>query len=53
MKPLVQRDPFKIGVVAIVCGGLLGLVILVLSVASFGTNSYTAVLEHTAGLRKG
>ena len=53
MKPLVQRDPFRIGVVAIVCGALLGLVVLVLSVANFGTTSYTAVLEHTAGLRKG
>jgi phospholipid/cholesterol/gamma-HCH transport system substrate-binding protein len=53
MKPLVQRDPFRIGVIAIVCGGLLGLFVLVLSVANFGTNSYTAVLEHTAGLRKG
>lgn len=53
MKPLVQRDPFRIGVIAIVCGGLLGLVILVLSVSNFGSTSYTAVLEHTAGLRKG
>lgn len=53
MKALVARDPFRIGIVAIVCGGLLGLVVLVLSVANFGTNSYTAVLEHTAGLRKG
>jgi phospholipid/cholesterol/gamma-HCH transport system substrate-binding protein len=53
MKPLVARDPFRIGVVAIVCGALLGLVVLVLSVANFGTTSYTAVLEHTAGLRKG
>jgi phospholipid/cholesterol/gamma-HCH transport system substrate-binding protein len=53
MKPLVARDPFRIGVVAIVCGALLGLGVLVLSVANFGTNGYTAVLEHTAGLRKG
>ena len=53
MKPIVQRDPFKIGVVAIAVGVVLGLVILVLSVVSFGTTSYTAVLEHTAGLRKG
>lgn len=53
MKPLVQRDPFKIGLVAIAGGVVLGLVILVLSVVSFGTKSYTAVLEHTAGLRKG
>ncbi len=53
MKPLAERDPFRIGIVAIVVGGLIGLAIVVLSVVSFGTSSYTAVLEHTAGLRKG
>jgi phospholipid/cholesterol/gamma-HCH transport system substrate-binding protein len=53
MKPLSARDPFRIGVIAIACGAVIGLVILVLSVVSFGTTSYTAVLEHTAGLRKG
>lgn len=53
MKPLAQRDSFRIGIVAIVCGLALGLVVLVLSVVSFGTTGYTAVLEHTAGLRKG
>jgi phospholipid/cholesterol/gamma-HCH transport system substrate-binding protein len=53
MKPLVARDPFRIGIVAIALGAVLGLVVLVLSVVSFGTSSYTAVLEHTAGLRKG
>ena len=53
MKPLVQRDPFKIGLLAIALGVVGALVILVLSVVSFGTTSYTAVLEHTAGLRKG
>ncbi len=53
MKPLSERDPFRIGIVAIIIGGLIGLGILVLSVVSFGTTSYTAVIEHTAGLRKG
>ncbi len=53
MKPLSERDPFRIGIVAIVIGSLIGLAILVLSVVSFGTASYTAVVEHTAGLRKG
>ncbi len=52
-KPLSARDPFRIGVIAIALGVVGGLVILVLSVVSFGTTSYTAVLEHTAGLRKG
>ena len=53
MKPLGARDPFRIGVIAIALGIVGALVILVLSVVSFGTTSYTAVLEHTAGLRKG
>ena len=52
MKPLSERDPFRIGIVAIVIGGLIGLAILVLSVVCFGTTTYTAVIEHTAGLRK-
>ena len=53
MRALVQRDPFRIGLVAIALAVVGALVILVLSVVSFGTSSYTAVLEHTAGLRKG
>ena len=53
MKTLEQRDPFRIGVVAIALGVVGALLILVLSVVSFGTTSYTAELEHTAGLRKG
>lgn len=53
MKALTERDPFRIGIVAIILGGLVALAIVVLSVVSFGTRSYTAVLEHTAGLRKG
>jgi phospholipid/cholesterol/gamma-HCH transport system substrate-binding protein len=53
MKPLAERDPFRVGIVALVLVGLVGLLILVLSVVSFGTSSYTAVLEHTAGLRAG
>ncbi len=53
MKPLGARDPFRLGVIAIALGVVGALVILVLSVVSFGTTSYTAVLEHTAGLRKG
>lgn len=53
MKALSERDPFRIGIVALILGGLVGALILVLSVVSFGTGSYTAVLEHTGGLRKG
>jgi len=53
MKALVERDPFRIGLVALVLAGLVGGLILVLSIVSFGTSSYTAELQHTAGLRKG
>jgi phospholipid/cholesterol/gamma-HCH transport system substrate-binding protein len=51
VKPISTRDPFRVGIVALVVGGLLGAGILFFSVASFGTTTYTAVLEHTAGLR--
>lgn len=53
MKPMNERDPFKTGLVAIAVGLALALAIVGLSVANFGTKSYTAVLEHTAGLRVG
>ena len=53
MKPINERDPFKLGLVAILLLGLLGLGVVLLSVANFGTSSYTAVLEHTGGLRNG
>ena len=53
MKPMSARDPFRTGLVAIVVMGLIGVAVIVLSVVSFGTRSYTAVLEHTGGLRAG
>ena len=53
MKPMNARDPFRTGLVAIVVMGLIGAAVIVLSVVSFGTKSYTAVLEHTGGLRSG
>lgn len=53
MKALGTRDPFRIGVVAIAVGGLVGGLIVLASALSFGTRDYTAVLEHTAGLRVG
>lgn len=48
-----ERDPMRVGIVTIAVLGLIGAAVLVLSVTSFGTAKYTAVVEHTAGLRKG
>lgn len=53
MKPITNRDPFKIGLAMLAAFVALGVGIVLLSVASFGAQSYTAVLEHTAGLRTG
>lgn len=53
LKPMSARDPFKTGLVAIGVLGLLGGMVLFLSLANFGTTTYTAVLEHTGGLRAG
>ncbi|NGZ99904.1 hypothetical protein G5V59_05565 [Nocardioides sp. W3-2-3] len=53
MKPMNERDPLRIGIITIIVIGLIGAGVLVLSVANFGTKTYTAGLEHTAGLRKG
>jgi phospholipid/cholesterol/gamma-HCH transport system substrate-binding protein len=53
MKPMNARDPFKTGLVAIALLGVVGALVIFLSVANFGTQSYTAVLEHTGGLRVG
>lgn len=50
---LATRDPFRVGIAALVFGLLVAVGIVLLSVASFGTSSYTAVLEHSAGLRAG
>lgn len=53
MRTLAQRDPFRIGLAAIVGGLLLAVAVVVLSVVNVGSRSYTAELEHTAGLRVG
>lgn len=53
MKPIYQRDPFKVGIVAIIVGLVLCLGVVMLSVVSFGTRDYKAYLAQTAGLRKG
>jgi phospholipid/cholesterol/gamma-HCH transport system substrate-binding protein len=49
----LAKDPFKIGIAAILAGALVvGLVVLTTFV-SIGKNSYTAILAQTAGLRVG
>jgi phospholipid/cholesterol/gamma-HCH transport system substrate-binding protein len=53
MKALVSRDPFRIGLVAIAVGAIVGLLVVAATFVSFGTRSYTAVLAQTAGLRPG
>jgi phospholipid/cholesterol/gamma-HCH transport system substrate-binding protein len=53
MKALTSRDPFRIGLVAIGVGGLVGLLVVLTTFVSFGARSYTALLEQTAGLRPG
>jgi len=53
MSLLSERDPFKVGLVALVVGGLVAGGVVLLSTLTFGATTYTAVLAHTAGLRAG
>lgn len=53
MKPLYKRDPFKVGIVALVVGALVAVGVVLLSSTQFGTKEYTAILAQTAGLRVG
>lgn len=53
MTALVSRDPFRIGLVAIAVGAVVGLLVVATTFVSFGARSYTAVLAQTAGLRPG
>ncbi len=53
MKPLAARDPFTIGIVAVVLAAIVAAALLATTLFSFGTSSYTAVLAQTAGLRIG
>ena len=47
-----DRDhPFRIGIAAFAALGVLGVIILAISVIPFGTKTYHAELAHTAGLR--
>jgi phospholipid/cholesterol/gamma-HCH transport system substrate-binding protein len=51
MKPLQDRNPFRLGLVAIAVGILLAIGVLLLTVVPFGKNTYTAVLAQSAGLQ--
>jgi len=53
MKLLERQDPFRIGLVTIAAGAVVGLLVVLFTFVSFGTRSYTAVLAQTAGLRAG
>jgi phospholipid/cholesterol/gamma-HCH transport system substrate-binding protein len=50
---LNRRDPFRIGLITIALGAVVGLLVVMVTFVSFGTRSYTAVLAQTAGLRAG
>lgn len=53
MLSLERRDPFRIGLVAIAGGVVLGLLVVLVTFVPFGARTYTAVLAQTAGLRVG
>lgn len=53
MKPIAQRDPFRLGLLAVAVGLLVMAFVVAISVVSFGTTTYTAMLAQTAGLRVG
>lgn len=50
---LSTKDPFKLGLIALLVCALLGAGVVVLASASFGKDTYTAMLAQTAGLRAG
>lgn len=50
---LSKADSYRVGLVAIAVLVLVGGLVVWLSTATFGTRTYTAHLEHTAGLRVG
>jgi phospholipid/cholesterol/gamma-HCH transport system substrate-binding protein len=53
MSSLSARDPFRIGLALLLVLALIGVGIVLLSRASFGTRHYSAMLAQTAGLRAG
>ena len=53
MTPLRERNRFRVGLTGLVVVALVAGVVVVLSRLALGAHSYTAVLEHTGGLRVG
>lgn len=53
MKPLADRDPFKIGLAAILAGILLAAMIGVFTIIPFGKKTYSGFFEQSAGLKTG
>lgn len=47
---LAERDPFRVGMVAIAGAAVVALIVLLLSVVPFGKTTYTAILAQSAGL---
>lgn len=51
MKPLRERNGFRVGLATIGIGLLVGALVIAISVIPFGKKSYTVMLAQTAGLR--
>lgn len=49
--PLSRDEPFRVGIAAFAALGVLGLVVIAISVVPFGARTYQAEFGHTAGLR--
>lgn len=50
---LMKAYPYRLGLIAVALLGLLCAMVVMLSLVSFGKKTYTAHLQHTAGLRAG
>ncbi len=53
MSIATERERYRLGVIGLVVAVLLAAVVVLLSRQSWGAQSYTAMLEHTGGLRIG
>ncbi|MCW2784315.1 MAG: hypothetical protein JWP74_832 [Marmoricola sp.] len=53
MKPIADRNPFRIGVAAIAVVAVFAVLVVLTTFVSFGDRHYTAILAQTAGLRVG